>query len=197
VSVKAVALTFDDGPSPTYTPAILDLLKEYGAKATFFVIGREIMRYPRIVRQELQAGMEVGNHGMHHVALKGLDPTAIAADVLPVERAITAISGNRPTLYRLPKGVGDARALRTLSDMGYAVVYWSVDAHDYLPRTAGAIASQVLREVRPGSIVIFHDAGGNRQPTVDALKLLLPRLRAEGYQLVTVSQLMELARNAS
>jgi len=194
VQVKAVALTFDDGPDPTYTPAVLSLLKEYGAKATFFVIGREVLRYPDIVRQEVQAGMEVGNHGLNHLTLQGLDPTAIESDVLPVERAITAISGNRPTLYRLPRGVGDPRALRTLADMGYTTVYWSIDTHDYLTRPPANIAAQVLKEVKPGSIVIFHDGGGNQQHTVDAIKLILPQLKAQGYQMVTVSQLLELAR---
>lgn len=193
VGVKAVALTFDDGPNPTYTPQVLALLREYGAKATFFVIGRELVRYPELARQEVQAGMELGNHGMNHLTLKGLDATAVEADALPVERMITALTGNRPTLYRLPKGVGDSRSLRTLADMGYTVVYWSVDTHDYLPRTAASIAAQVLKQVQPGSIVIFHDGGGNRQATVDALKLILPELKARGYQMVTVSQLLELA----
>lgn len=128
VRTKAIALTFDDGPDPTYTPAVLSLLQQYGAKATFFLIGREVLRYPNIVRQELQAGMELGNHGLNHLTLRGLDPTAIEADVLPVERAITSIAGNRPTLYRLPRGAGDPRAMRTIADMGYTIVYWSTVA---------------------------------------------------------------------
>lgn len=194
VPIKAVALTFDDGPNPTYTPAILNLLRQYGAKATFFVIGRELMRYPQIVRQEIKQGDEVGNHGMNHLTLNGLDPTAIEAEVQPVEREVTAIAGNRPTLYRLPRGIGDQRALRTLADLGYTTVYWSVDTHDYLRRSPQAVADQVLREVQPGSIVIFHDGGGNRQNTVTALQTILPALREQGYQMVTVSQLLELAQ---
>lgn len=125
VPVKAVALTFDDGPNPVWTPQVLALLRTYGAKATFFEIGLALSRYPMLAKQEYQDGMELGNHGFRHLTLSGLDPTAIAAEVRPTEQEITAITGQRPTLYRLPKGRGDATALRTLTEMGYTVVYWS------------------------------------------------------------------------
>ncbi len=194
IPVKAIALTFDDGPSPVYTPAILTLLQQYGAKATFFVIGQELVRYPQIARTAVQDGMELANHGFHHLTLQNLDPTAIEAEAVPVERELTAITGNRPTLYRLPKGKGDARSLRALADMGYTVVYWSIDTRDYMPRNPATIAAQVEKQAQPGAIVIFHDGGGNQQHTVDALKTLLPWFKAQGYQLVTVSQLLELAR---
>jgi peptidoglycan/xylan/chitin deacetylase (PgdA/CDA1 family) len=196
VPVKAVALTFDDGPSPQYTPTILDLLDQNGARATFFVIGQELVRHPEIARQAAQDGMELANHGFHHLTLLGLDPTAIEAEAMPVERELTAITGSRPTLYRLPKGRGDPRALRALTDMGYTIVYWSVDTRDYLPRSPAAIVAQVQKQLQPGSIVIFHDGGGNQQHTVDALKQLLPALKAQGWQLVTVSQLLELAKQS-
>ncbi len=193
VPVKAVALTFDDGPSTAYTPEILSLLQQNAAKATFFVVGRELVRHPQLVRQEAEAGMEVGNHGFNHLSLRGMDPAAIQAEVKPVEQEITAITGNRPTLYRLPRGRSDPRALRALADLGYTVVAWNVDTQDYLPRTPQAIAQHVETQVRPGSIVIFHDGGGNRSATVAALRLLLPVLKQRGYQMVTVSQLLELA----
>lgn len=196
IPVKAVALTFDDGPSPTYTPAILNALNEFGAKGTFFVIGQELVRYPDIAKRAVADGMELANHGFHHLTLQALDPTAVEAEALPVEREITAIAGSRPILYRLPKGKGDARSLRALADMGYTVVYWSIDTRDYLPRDPARIAAQVEQQVRPGAIVIFHDGGGNQQHTVDALKILLPALKAQGYQMLTVSQLLELARTS-
>lgn len=194
IAVKAIALTFDDGPSPQYTPGVLNTLKEFGAKGTFFVIGQELVRYPDVAKQVLADGMELANHGFHHLTLQNLDPTSVQAEALPVEQELTALAGNRPTLYRLPKGRGDARSLRALADMGYTVVYWSIDTRDYLPRDPAKIAAQVQKEVHPGAIVIFHDGGGNQQHTVDALKLLLPALKAQGYQMVTVSQLLELAR---
>ncbi len=196
VPVKAVALTFDDGPSATYTPEVLSLLQQYAAKATFFVVGREVVRHPQLIRQEAQDGMEIGNHGFNHLTVRGLDPVAIQAEAKPVEQEITAITGNRPTLYRLPRGQGDPRSLRALADMGYTVVAWNIDTMDYLRRTPQAIAQQVETQVRPGSIVIFHDGGGNRSSTVAALRLLLPVLRQRGYRMVTVSQLLELASPA-
>ena len=195
VPVKAVALTFDDGPNPKYTPQILALLKEYGARATFFVVGMELARFPEIAKQDVEAGIEIGNHGFRHLSLVGLDPSTIETEVLPVEQEITAITGERPVLYRLPKGRSDSTALRSLTDMGYTIVYWSVDTRDYTARRpAAAIAAQVEKQVQPGSIVILHDGGGNRQQTVAALRLFLPVLKNEGYQMVTVSQLLEMAR---
>ena len=198
VPVKAVALTFDDGPSPEYTPQVLALLKEYGARATFFVVGLEIARFPGIAKEEAAAGMELGNHGFRHLSLVGLDPSTIETEVLPVEQEITAITGERPVLYRLPKGRSDSAALRALTDMGYTIVYWSIDTRDYTGRRAAAtIAAQVEKQVRPGSIVILHDGGGNRQQTVDALRMFLPVLKKEGYQMVTVSQLLEMAQTGA
>ena len=194
VPVRAVALTFDDGPSPDYTPAIVALLQQYDARGTFFVIGQELVRDPEVARETAAAGMELANHGMNHLTLVGVDPTTIAAEAAPVERELTAITGARPTLYRLPGGRGDARSLRTLSDLGYTVVNWSIDTHDFLPRSAAQIAAQVETQVQPGSIVIFHDGGGDQQHTVDALRLLLPALKAQGYQLLTVSQLLQLGQ---
>lgn len=197
VGAKVIALTFDDGPSPQYTPKVLDLLRQYGAKATFFVIGQELVRYPQIARQEFADGMELANHGFRHLTLVGMDPTTIEADVKPVEQEITAITGQRPTLFRLPQGKSDSIALRSLTNLGYTIVYWSIDTRDYLPRSPQTIAKQVLQQVQSGSIVIFHDGGGNQQHTVDALQLILPALRAQGYKEVTVSQLMELASSGA
>jgi peptidoglycan/xylan/chitin deacetylase (PgdA/CDA1 family) len=194
VQEKAVALTFDDGPNPTYTPRVLKLLEDNGAKATFFVVGREVARHPDLVRAEAAAGHEVANHGDQHRTLKGLDASAVEAEVAANEQLITDLTGTRPVLYRLPQGRMDPGSLAVLARLGYTVVMWSVDTRDYQRRTPQAIADQVLREVRPGSIVIFHDGGGNRQATVDALGVILPRLRAEGYRMATVSQLLELAR---
>jgi len=194
VAVRALALTFDDGPSPLYTPAVLALLQQHRARATFFVIGQELVRYPQIARQAAVAGMELGNHGFNHLALTGLDPTAIRAEAAPVERELTAITGSRPTLYRLPQGRGDARALRALADLGYTVVSWSIDPRDWAGGTAASIAALVGRQARPGSIVLLHDGGGDRSATVGAVRLLLPALAAQGYRIVTVSQLLELAR---
>ena len=189
---KVIALTFDDGPSPVYTPQILALLQRYDAKATFFVIGQELLQYPAVARSEVAAGMELGNHGFHHLTLRGLDPTAVRAEVLPAEREITTLTGNRPTVYRLPRGTGDRRVLRTLGDMGYVTVNWTIDTRDWAGTSAARISALVLRRAAPGAIVLFHDGGGDRSQTVQALASLLPALQAQGYRFVTVSQLLEM-----
>jgi peptidoglycan/xylan/chitin deacetylase (PgdA/CDA1 family) len=191
-AAKAVALTFDDGPSPKYTPQVLDLLKQYGARATFFVIGQEVERFPDLLKAEVAAGSEVGNHGYHHLTLKSVSADQLTAEVQAAEQTLVSLTGAKPTLYRLPGGKSDAASLRALTDMGYTIVMWSVDTRDYVYRPPAAIVSQVEKEVRPGSIVIFHDGGGNQQHTVDALRQLLPWFRDQGYQLVTVSQLLEM-----
>lgn len=189
---KVIALTFDDGPNPVYTPEILALLQRYGAHATFFVIGQELLQYPAVARSEVAAGMELGNHGFHHLAMRGLDPTAVQSEALPVEQEITTLTGNRPTVFRLPRGHGDRRVVRALGDMGYVTVNWSIDSRDWALPGASRIASTVLKHAAPGAIVLFHDGGGNRSQTVQALATILPVLKAEGYRFVTVSQLLQM-----
>ena len=125
VQEKAVALTFDDGPSPAYTPRVLKLLEENGAKATFFVIGRQVARHPDLVRAEAAAGHEVANHGDQHRTLRGLDASAIETEVKANEQLITDLTGTRPVLYRLPQGRMDPASLATLVRLGYTVVMWS------------------------------------------------------------------------
>jgi peptidoglycan/xylan/chitin deacetylase (PgdA/CDA1 family) len=191
---KAIALTFDDGPSPTYTPMVLQLLQQYGAHATFFVIGQQVERYPQILKQEVDAGDEIGNHGYHHLTLKNVSTAQLISEVQTAEQTLVSLTGSSPTLYRLPGGKSDPAALRELANLGYKIVMWSIDTRDYVYRTPSAIVAQVEKQVAPGAIIIFHDGGGNQQHTVDALKTLLPWLKEQGYQMMTVSQLLEMPR---
>ena len=193
IDKKVVALTFDDGPSARYTRPILDILRENGAHATFFLIGQEAMRRPDLVRAEAKAGMEVANHGMHHLLLSGQSESAVAGEAGEAAAVIRDLTGRAPVLYRLPEGVGDTTALRVLGRMGYVVVNWSVDTRDYLRSTPDALVARAMRQMAPGRIIIFHDGGGNRQASVDAVRTLLPRLRAEGYTVTTVSDLLRRA----
>jgi len=190
---KIVALTFDDGPSPRYTPKVLAALQAGGAKATFFLIGQEANRYPELVKAEVKAGMEIANHGMHHLTLKGRSADEVKMEASEAADTLFAISGRRPTLYRLPKGVGDTVAYAALGDLGYVVVNWSVDTRDYIRSTPEQLYRRAMAQVAPGRIIIFHDGGGNRQATVDALALLLPALKAQGYRVTTVSDLLRAA----
>lgn len=193
---RKIALTFDDGPTPQYTLKILALLKRYQAHATFFLLGRQVERYPWLARQEVLEGHEAGNHSFSHPRLtqetadgreRELERTAVDLDL--------ALWGLLPaTLFRPPFSAWDDRLASYLAHTGRRLVLWTVDSGDWRGLPAEAISDNVLSRVRPGAIVIFHDGDENcredRRPTVEALETILPVLHEAGYQLVTVSQLV-------
>jgi peptidoglycan-N-acetylglucosamine deacetylase len=192
---KAVALTFDDGPSSTYTPQIIALLKHYQAHATFFVLGSRVEQYPRLVSALLEAGHEVGNHSFSHPRMtkcsqlsreQELERTALDLELLGCPQ-----SGK---LFRPPYSDCDDRLKAYLAHTRRCLVMWSLDSGDWKGLAAPAIIKNVLTRVRNGSIVIFHDsdenAQANRHATVEALRTILPALKAAGYRLVTVSELI-------
>jgi peptidoglycan-N-acetylglucosamine deacetylase len=192
---KAVALTFDDGPSPTYTAQIMSLLKEYQAHGTFFVLGHKVEEYPRIVQALLRDGNEVGNHSFSHPRMtkedqpcreRELERTSVDLDLLGCPQD--------SRLFRPPYSAYDDRLKTYLAHTHRRLVLWSLDSGDWKGLAAPAIIKNVLSRVRNGAIIIFHDsdenAQANRHPTVEALKTILPALKAAGYRLVTVSELL-------
>ena len=192
---KAVALTFDDGPSPRYTPEILALLGRYQAHATFFVMGHKVEKYPWVVQAVLRAGHEVGNHSFSHPRLtqanqlsreQELERTSVDLDLLGCPRQVR--------LFRPPYSAYDARLKDYLAHTGRRLVLWSLDSGDWRGLEAATIVHNVLARVRPGAIIIFHDSDENgradRSPTVAALQVILPSLKLAGYRLVTVSELV-------
>ncbi|MCB0869279.1 MAG: polysaccharide deacetylase family protein [Solirubrobacterales bacterium] len=180
---KRVALTFDDGPSD-YTPQVLRILRQKKAKATFFMLGQQVARYPASARRVLALGHEVANHSYHHDLLPG------GADIRAATRRITAVTGFRPCLFRPPYGAVSSSLRRSAREDHMKVVNWDVDTSDWKLPGAGAIASTIVHRVRPGSIVLMHDGGGPRGGTVDALSSAIRGLRRRGYKLVTVSELL-------
>lgn len=190
---KVVALTFDDGPSARYTPQILDILRKEGAHATFFLIGQEALRQPALVRAEAKAGMEVANHGMHHLLLRGRTEDEVASEANEAADVIRDLAGRRPALYRLPQGLGDPTARAALGRLGYVIINWSVDTRDYIRQSPEALVARAMRQMAPGRIIIFHDGGGNRQASVEAVRMLLPKLKVQGYTVTTVSDLLKRA----
>jgi len=191
----AVALTFDDGPSPRYTPHILTLLKRYGARGTFFVLGHQVGKHPGLVRTLLKAGHEVGNHSYSHPRL-----TVAGEDARESELERTAVDLDllgcpcSDRLFRPPYSAYDPRLVRYLAHTGRRLVLWSLDSGDWRGLKAPAIIRNVLGRVRNGSIIIFHDSDEtgrkDRSPTVAALAKILPALKAAGYRMVTVSELV-------
>lgn len=185
---RAVALTFDDGPSPDYTPRILDTLKRLHVKATFFVIGYLADEYPSIVRREKRLGMTVGNHSYNHPLVPAFDqlPSKLLDDEIALGAASLGNAGVTPTLFRPPEGSFSSSVVKAAHAQGERVVLWSVDPRDWAGIGTAEIVRNVLSSVRPGSIVILHDGGGDRTATLKALPAIIKGIRKRGLRLAAV-----------
>jgi peptidoglycan/xylan/chitin deacetylase (PgdA/CDA1 family) len=194
-SAKVVALTYDDGPGAGTqgTPAILALLAEHGARATFFVLGEEVRKRPEVLRSAARAGMEIENHGDRHVNMATLGPGALRRVIAAGATAIERETGKRPHFLRPPFGAQDARVRAVAHAQGERVVIWSVDTRDWTNPGSGLIVQRVLGQLRPGAIVLLHDGGADRSQTVEATRQLLPALQARGYRVVTLDRLLQIA----
>ncbi|WML51351.1 polysaccharide deacetylase family protein [Neobacillus sp. PS3-12] len=192
-SKKLIALTFDDGPNPKYTPQVLELLKQYDAHATFFEIGYRMEQYPQIVQQVVQAGHELGNHSMTHQNEKKVGAQSMSLDIIMADKVIQKYQPNHLKLFRPPGGYIDNALLQKANQLGYKIILWSYhqDTKDWSLPGAQVIADHTIRNARSGDIVLLHDGGGDRSRTVQALKLILPALKQQGYQFVTVSELLQ------
>ncbi|WP_422447056.1 glycerol-3-phosphate acyltransferase [Thermoanaerobacterium sp. DL9XJH110] len=194
---KYVALTFDDGPDPVYTPEILDILKEKNVPATFFLIGKNVEAYPDIARRIVREGHSIGNHTYTHKSLIPLSARATYEEIKKAEKAIEDATGIRPTLFRPPRGLYSSYATKMLRDERYTIVLWDVSAMDWAELPPKNIVANVTGRVKPGSIILLHDSGdivtfkgGNRSSTVKALPEIIDNLRAGGYEFVTVDQMI-------
>ena len=192
--VKQVALTFDDGPSPQYTPKLLALLKQNQAHATFFVLGDHVESYPWVVQAAMRDGNEIGNHSFDHPRFtKSDEPTR--EEELERTTVDLDLLGCHSHLFRPPYSAYDQRLVAYLTNTHRQLVLWGIDSGDWRGLPAADIVHNVLSRVRPGAIIIFHDSHekeqADRSPTVTALRVILPALRAQGYRMVTVSELME------
>jgi peptidoglycan-N-acetylglucosamine deacetylase len=177
-----VYLTFDDGPTPAYTPRVLALLARHRARATFFVVGRNAATWPGLVRRELAAGHGVGNHTWSHRRLTGLRGERLQAEVGAASAAIRRATGSGPRCLRPPYGTVDAASAYRVRGLGLRLVLWDVDSNDWHRPGAGVIAGRVLSRVRSGDVVLFHDGGGNREQTLAALDQVLSALSARGFR---------------
>ena len=177
-----VYLTFDDGPTPTWTPRVLDLLARYRARATFFVVGRSAATWPGLVRRAYVAGHGVGNHTWSHRRLTGLRGAALSAEVDATSAVIGRATGSRPRCLRPPYGTVDAASAYLARALGLRLMMWDVDPYDWRRPGAGVIAGRVLSRVRSGDVVLLHDGGGDRSQTVAALQQVLASLSARGYR---------------
>jgi peptidoglycan/xylan/chitin deacetylase (PgdA/CDA1 family) len=176
-----VALTFDDGPWPHTTAQILTILGQRQAPATFFVVGRQVQRYPELVRWELAAGMAVGSHSWSHPQpFDRLSVARIRDEITHGRRTLEPL-GVRPVGFRPPGGAASPTVLAAAQGLGERTVLWSVDPADWHPGvTADQLVQRILAAVRPGAIVLLHDGGGDRSATVAALPAIIDGLRRLG-----------------
>ena len=180
---KVVALTFDDGPSD-YTPAFLDVLRREHTRGTFFEIGQEIGGREATLRRILREGDEIGNHTTHHTEFPGY------ANIAPTTSLIEAATHFHPCLFRPPGGAVDASVIAAAAADGMRSITWDVDPADWSNPGSAAVYSRVVGAVRPGSIVLMHDGGGDRSGTLAALPRIIDALRARGYRFATVTELL-------
>lgn len=191
VDEKIVALTFDDGPHPVFTPQILDVLAKHNVKATFFVMGAHAKKYSYLVHRLALESHEIGNHTFNHIyninnsdkLKEELDSTA---DI------IQQITGIKTNLYRPVGGLYNDMIVNTAIENDYEVIMWSwhQDSKDWKRPGVDKIVNHVISDTRPGDIILFHDAGGDRSQTVEALDTILTVFKEEGYECVTVSELI-------
>ena len=187
---KEIALTFDDGPDPEWTPEILDILKREHVPATFFVVGEQLSYFSAGVTREVALGMSVGDHTQSHRDLETLKPADQQAQIIQQTSAIGSYGAPFPRLFRPPYGNWNEATLSILKKQKMLTVLWTIDSEDWQRPGVEAIVSNVVSKAAPGAIVLLHDAGGDRSQTVAALPAIIQRLRAQGYRLVTVPRLL-------
>jgi peptidoglycan-N-acetylglucosamine deacetylase len=183
-----IAMTFDDGPSATLTPKLLDLLAARRIKATFFVIGENVAEHPNIIARAAREGHEIANHSWSHPNLAKMSDEGVRRQLWRTDEAIKNATGTRPTLLRPPYGSITEREKRWIHDeFGYHIVLWDVDPYDWKRPGPAAVRNRILQETRPGSIVLSHDI---HPGTIEAMPSTFDALEAKGFQFVTVSELI-------
>ena len=183
---KVIALTFDDGPHPKYTEQILDVLDEYGVKATFFVIGENVRNYPGIVEEETARGHEVESHTFSHRYANSYGYGEAVKELSSNEDAL----GVKTSFVRPPGGIVSSSFKRAAGDMSYRIVLWSVDTLDWKCPGADHIVNTVLNNAKSGDIILMHDYVCGHSSTVEALKRVIPSLIERGYTFVTIKELL-------
>jgi peptidoglycan/xylan/chitin deacetylase (PgdA/CDA1 family) len=181
---RFVALTFDDGPNPTWTPQVLDLLKRHDVHATFCLVGENVDRYPNLVRRIAAEGHRLCDHTVDHDLLTDASDRHVRGEILGGLAAIRrAVPKAKVRYYRAPYGAWSAYQVRVAAKAGMRPLSWSVNSHDHRTPGVPAIIAAIERELRPGGVILLHDAGGyDRSQSVAALRILLRELPKKGYR---------------
>ncbi|MFJ5625082.1 polysaccharide deacetylase family protein [Peribacillus loiseleuriae] len=193
---KMVAITFDDGPHPVFTPQILDILAKYNAKATFFVAGNKVKRFPAILKRQVKEGHEIANHTYNHIYDRNITAAKLTAELDQTDKIIKLFTGNKPTLYRPVGGLYNDLIINSAIKNGKLVILWSwhQDPQDWKSPAASQIYRHITKGVSPGNIILFHDWNGSEfsqtSQTVKALENIMEYLYKNGYECVTVSEML-------
>ena len=198
-SKNKIALTFDDGPSPAWTPLLLDELKKLGIKGTFFVIGHHVRAYPQVARRIVQEGHLIGNHGYAHSVILYYTLPEIEEEIKYTEQVIKEVTGETTLYYRPPKAWLLPSLKNKIKSLDYTIVLWSINSKDWTPIfNARGWVDQVAGKIKSGDIILFHDSGnvfsaegGDRSETIKAVTYLVESLRKKGFEFVTVEQLLK------
>jgi peptidoglycan/xylan/chitin deacetylase (PgdA/CDA1 family) len=191
---QRVALTFDDGPDPAWTPRVLDLLAERRARASFFLVGERATAVPDIVRRMVGEGHEVASHGWSHRSLWLCGPRRTAEEIGRAHETLAGLAGYPPRHFRPPWGMVNAAMFSALRRLGERCVFWSMQPEGLWPVAAETQVRRVLHRAHPGAIVDLHDAEGTPHAPVrlvQALPAMVDGLRAAGYELATVAEILE------
>jgi peptidoglycan-N-acetylglucosamine deacetylase len=184
---KRIAITFDDGPHVDFTPKLLEILKRYNVKATFFVVGEMAEKEPDLVRAELAAGHSVGNHTYHHVDLTKIPPVYVATEIKACGEVIRSITGKSPHLFRPPGGDYNNLVAQVAVALDYVTVLWTDDPGDYANPGESILTARLTNRVSPGGIILIHD--GSTQ-TINILPSVIKNLKDRGFKFVTIDEML-------
>jgi peptidoglycan-N-acetylglucosamine deacetylase len=193
-SKKQIALTFDDGPDGKYTPEILDVLKEYNVKATFFLLGQNMEHNPEMTKRIVDEGHAVGNHSYSHPDFRYLDvEDAHQKQVLKTQQVFEDILGFRPAFFRPPYGAVTDEQIRVLGEESMIIIDWSIETFDWsdTQNSPEKILNRIKQYHHGGAVVVMHSAGGDRSNTITVLPQIIEFLQNEGYELVTIEEMFD------
>ena len=197
---RGVALTFDDGPHPLYTPRVLEILERFQAKATFFVIGKHLEKNGDLAATAARAGHVIGNHSYHHFRTMSFSSSEkIGEEIIRCQNEVEKWAGYQPRFYRQPAGFRNPKIFDILKNLGMTLVGWQVRAYDTQLQNPEIIARKILEKIKPGGVILLHDGSDSEQsqdrtPTLEALPVILHGLKHRGMEFLTLDELFGMSK---
>lgn len=187
---KLVALSFDDGPDPLYTPGVIEILKSYQVKATFFLVGESVEAHPGLVKREIEEGHEIENHTYSHPDLRNESELKTEEEILKTGQLLEDLSGIKSYYFRPPRRLYRKETTEIAERNGYKTVLWTICVENSKAKTPEKMAKRVINAARPGMIILAHDGRLDRSSTLKALPMIIEGLQEQGYEFVTLDKLI-------